>query len=279
MFATQVYFIDYIVHPLWETWADLVHPDAQRILENLEDNREWFASQLPPDSPSSGDTQRVAGESQSIDDPSDTPIADEEEKVSSYDLGSSEEPLPAPASAFRDDAATDQCNDNTGKAAEGDNRHSSSEDEDEDDDDRTIAETRTPSGKSIATKTSIVASKSPSAQSSCCSSASSPQSLPKALHPEIVDKSRKKSATESSRDSQSNQQSNVRKTSGGGNETTEQEHQRVAAGARSTANGKNSDVLQVQAERIQFQITLDEPEPEMMTHASRNRDEKDNRKQ
>ena len=48
----QVFFIDYIVHPLWETWADLVHPDAQKILENLEDNREWFASQLPPDSPS-----------------------------------------------------------------------------------------------------------------------------------------------------------------------------------------------------------------------------------
>lgn len=40
------------MHPLWETWADLVHPDAQKILENLEDNREWFASQLPPDSPS-----------------------------------------------------------------------------------------------------------------------------------------------------------------------------------------------------------------------------------
>lgn len=50
-----MYFIDYIVHPLWETWADLVHPDAQRILENLEDNREWFASQLSPDSPLSGE--------------------------------------------------------------------------------------------------------------------------------------------------------------------------------------------------------------------------------
>lgn len=23
---SQVGFIDYIVHPLWETWADLVHP-------------------------------------------------------------------------------------------------------------------------------------------------------------------------------------------------------------------------------------------------------------
>lgn len=45
-------FIDYIVHPLWETWADLVHPDAQKILENLEDNRDWYFSQITPDSPS-----------------------------------------------------------------------------------------------------------------------------------------------------------------------------------------------------------------------------------
>ena len=38
----QVGFIDYIVHPLWETWADLVHPDAQEILDTLEDNRDWY---------------------------------------------------------------------------------------------------------------------------------------------------------------------------------------------------------------------------------------------
>ena len=37
-------FIDYIVHPLWETWADLVHPDAQDILDALEDNRDWYFS-------------------------------------------------------------------------------------------------------------------------------------------------------------------------------------------------------------------------------------------
>ena len=40
-------FIDYIVHPLWETWADLVHPDAQDILDTLEDNRDWYQSQMP----------------------------------------------------------------------------------------------------------------------------------------------------------------------------------------------------------------------------------------
>ena len=47
----QVGFIDYIVHPLWETWADLVHPDAQEILDALEDNRDWYFSMIPPSPP------------------------------------------------------------------------------------------------------------------------------------------------------------------------------------------------------------------------------------
>ncbi len=38
----QIGFIDYIVHPLWETWADLVHPDASEILEALEANRDYY---------------------------------------------------------------------------------------------------------------------------------------------------------------------------------------------------------------------------------------------
>lgn len=46
----QVGFIDFIVHPLWETWADLVYPDSQQILETLESNRQWYASKIP-DSP------------------------------------------------------------------------------------------------------------------------------------------------------------------------------------------------------------------------------------
>jgi len=49
---SQVGFIDYIVHPLWETWADLVHPDAQDILDTLEENRDWY-QQMIPFSPSS----------------------------------------------------------------------------------------------------------------------------------------------------------------------------------------------------------------------------------
>ncbi|VDN07771.1 unnamed protein product [Thelazia callipaeda] len=39
---SQVGFIDYIVHPLFETWADLVNPDAQCILDQLESNRDWY---------------------------------------------------------------------------------------------------------------------------------------------------------------------------------------------------------------------------------------------
>ncbi|XP_015114697.1 cAMP-specific 3',5'-cyclic phosphodiesterase isoform X5 [Diachasma alloeum] len=48
---SQVGFIDYIVHPLWETWADLVHPDAQEILDTLEENRDWYQSMIPPSPP------------------------------------------------------------------------------------------------------------------------------------------------------------------------------------------------------------------------------------
>ncbi|XP_036243744.1 SH3-containing GRB2-like protein 3-interacting protein 1 [Molothrus ater] len=47
VFAQNVGFIDYIVHPLWETWADLVQPDAQDILDTLEDNRNWYQSMIP----------------------------------------------------------------------------------------------------------------------------------------------------------------------------------------------------------------------------------------
>ena len=53
---SQVGFIDYIVHPLWETWADLVHPDAQEILDALENNRDWYQAQLPS-SPSSSSNE------------------------------------------------------------------------------------------------------------------------------------------------------------------------------------------------------------------------------
>lgn len=58
-------FIDYIVHPLWETWADLVHPDAQEILDTLEDNREWYQSMIPHSpspNPEAQEERALAGE-------------------------------------------------------------------------------------------------------------------------------------------------------------------------------------------------------------------------
>uniref|UniRef100_A0AAQ4PWT1 Phosphodiesterase n=1 Tax=Gasterosteus aculeatus aculeatus TaxID=481459 RepID=A0AAQ4PWT1_GASAC len=60
---SQVGFIDYIVHPLWETWADLVHPDAQDILDTLEDNRNWYQSMIPQSpSPPFFDQWQAGGE-------------------------------------------------------------------------------------------------------------------------------------------------------------------------------------------------------------------------
>ena len=43
---SQVGFIDFVVHPLWESWSDLVAPDAQDILDTLESNRNWFCEQV-----------------------------------------------------------------------------------------------------------------------------------------------------------------------------------------------------------------------------------------
>jgi len=44
---SQVGFIEYIVHPLWETWAELVYPDSQHTLETLEENKDWYQSMIP----------------------------------------------------------------------------------------------------------------------------------------------------------------------------------------------------------------------------------------
>lgn len=45
--SMQVGFIDYVAHPLWETWADLVQPECQYILDIMETNRQWYHDQLP----------------------------------------------------------------------------------------------------------------------------------------------------------------------------------------------------------------------------------------
>ena len=43
---TQVGFIDFVVRPVWETWADLVNPDAQHILETLENNKQYYQAKI-----------------------------------------------------------------------------------------------------------------------------------------------------------------------------------------------------------------------------------------
>ena len=48
-------FIDFLIYPLWETWGELVYPDAQDILKNLSDTREYWKS-LIPNSPSPSDS-------------------------------------------------------------------------------------------------------------------------------------------------------------------------------------------------------------------------------
>ncbi|PSN33873.1 cAMP-specific 3' [Blattella germanica] len=65
---SQVGFIDYIVHPLWETWADLVHPDAQDILDTLEENRDWYQSMIPPSPPPSELREQAEAEDDAGDD-------------------------------------------------------------------------------------------------------------------------------------------------------------------------------------------------------------------
>ncbi|XP_060640869.2 3',5'-cyclic-AMP phosphodiesterase 4C isoform X1 [Anolis sagrei] len=84
---SQVGFIDYIAHPLWETWADLVHPDAQGILDTLEDNREWYQSTIP-NSPPPPQTPRLPDEEEKFkftlqeEEDSDDEASEEEEEKS-----------------------------------------------------------------------------------------------------------------------------------------------------------------------------------------------------
>ncbi|RMB93798.1 hypothetical protein DUI87_29790 [Hirundo rustica rustica] len=44
---SQVGFIDFVAQPLWEAWAELVHPDAREMLQTLHENREWFQRRVP----------------------------------------------------------------------------------------------------------------------------------------------------------------------------------------------------------------------------------------
>ncbi|XP_073455568.1 3',5'-cyclic-AMP phosphodiesterase 4C isoform X3 [Aquarana catesbeiana] len=89
---SQVGFIDYIVHPLWETWADLVHPDAQEILDTLEDNREWYHSMIPQ-SPSPPPDDQDPDRGSTAGDKFQFELTLEEEEESDTEQDDTESPL------------------------------------------------------------------------------------------------------------------------------------------------------------------------------------------
>lgn len=43
----QIGFIDFVIHPLWDTWCDLIHPAGEHILEALDANRDIILNQSP----------------------------------------------------------------------------------------------------------------------------------------------------------------------------------------------------------------------------------------
>ena len=47
---SQIGFFDFIVRPVWETLADLVHSDVQEMLDKIDENRTWHEANLknPP---------------------------------------------------------------------------------------------------------------------------------------------------------------------------------------------------------------------------------------
>merc|ERR1719323_678023 len=77
---SQVGFIDYIVHPLWETWADLVQPDAQDILDTLEENRDWYQSQIPV-SPSNSSNELKEEQTERAEEEEEEVTEEAEEKL------------------------------------------------------------------------------------------------------------------------------------------------------------------------------------------------------
>uniref|UniRef100_A0A3Q4NC04 Phosphodiesterase n=1 Tax=Neolamprologus brichardi TaxID=32507 RepID=A0A3Q4NC04_NEOBR len=101
---SQVSFIDFIVHPLWETWADLVHPDAQDILDTLEDNREWYQSMIPrspsPSTPEEHQAEEEEEEEEEADSDLESPIENESQSAAERHRDSSSPSLsPDPRSS------------------------------------------------------------------------------------------------------------------------------------------------------------------------------------
>jgi len=65
---SQVGFISYIVHPLWETWAELVFPDAQDIMITLENNRNYYENLIPASPTDHMELREGSNEDEDFDD-------------------------------------------------------------------------------------------------------------------------------------------------------------------------------------------------------------------
>ncbi len=60
MHLLQISFIEYIIFPLWETWAELVYPDAQDVLDNISAIKDyWAAKNEESNSPSEEDVRDI----------------------------------------------------------------------------------------------------------------------------------------------------------------------------------------------------------------------------
>jgi len=57
------------VHPLWETWAELVYPDCDDVIAIMEYNRDWYSNSIPPSSP--GDVTAASLLQQNCSSPTD----------------------------------------------------------------------------------------------------------------------------------------------------------------------------------------------------------------
>ena len=61
-------FLDLIILPLWETWAELVYPDAQEMLDNLSKTREYWHEQIKCASPPLSENEPEGDDPSNIED-------------------------------------------------------------------------------------------------------------------------------------------------------------------------------------------------------------------
>ena len=61
---SQVAFIDLICQPLWETWGELVYPSEKAVLDQLEENKRYWESQVrgTPTSSTSSTSEKLIHE-------------------------------------------------------------------------------------------------------------------------------------------------------------------------------------------------------------------------